>query len=108
VLRRRERSDLTLVAFCEQEGLKPASYHYWRRKIGRRDRERPGAAAKSRRRSTAPGGPTLARVRVIDDRPSAVVEIVVPSGLVVRVPEGVAIEHLRRVLELVRELAEAA
>jgi transposase-like protein len=32
-MQRFERSDLTVAAFCQSEGVSQASYYYWRRKL---------------------------------------------------------------------------
>jgi hypothetical protein len=42
---------------------------------------------------------------VINDHESSSVEIVVPNGFVVRVAEDASSDHLRRVLQLVREIS---
>ena len=100
-VRRRERSGLTVVEFCQQEGLAPSTYHFWRREIKRRDgtqKSKPQARAFS---ST----PSLAPVQVIEDRASAGVEVVAQNGLVVRVPEGATTDHVRRILQLVHQIS---
>jgi hypothetical protein len=39
VLSRQHRGGLTAHAFCQRERLKESAFYYWRREIGRRDRE---------------------------------------------------------------------
>jgi transposase-like protein len=36
-MQRFERSDLTVAAFCQSEGVSQASYYYWRRKLRARN-----------------------------------------------------------------------
>jgi hypothetical protein len=62
-------------AFCAGRGLQEASFYGWRRTLRERDRQRPAV----RRR------PTLVPLRVV---PDAVLEVVLPAGLVVRLPAG--------------------
>jgi hypothetical protein len=91
-----------VLDFCEREGLKPTTFHFWRREIQRRDDEL--ATVKSRRAAaTAPVA--FAPVEVVGDRPSGGVEIVARNGLVVRVGEEAATEHVRRILQLVHEIS---
>lgn len=102
-LRRRERSGLTIAAFCKRERLKETAYYYWLREIPRRDAAQ--APSTNSGRVASPGPPKFAPVRVINDHESCSVEIVVPNGFVVRVAEDASSDHLRRVLQLVREIS---
>ena len=43
VMRRQRQSGLTVSAFCAAEGLKDWSFHWWRRELAKRDREKPAA-----------------------------------------------------------------
>lgn len=99
VLRRREKSGLTVVEFCRREDLSATTYHFWRREIQRRDAEsRPRHSGPSRR-------PTLVPVQLVDDRSSAApIEIIAGNGYVIRVSEAATTEHVRRVLQAVSEL----
>lgn len=102
-IRQREQSGLTIVGFCKQEGLKASAFHYWRREIGRRDQQ---VMTNGERPDTPHANmASLVPVRLIDDRTTTGVEIVARNGWVVRVGEDTSTEHLRRVLELVCELA---
>lgn len=101
VLRRRERSGLTVAAFCKREQLKQTAYYYWQREILRRDAEQRIAADGD----SSASAPKFAPVRLVDDRESSSVEIVAPNGLVVRVAEQASSDHVRRVLQLVHEIS---
>jgi transposase-like protein len=71
-----ERSDLTVRDFCADHQISEPSFYAWRRELADRDRKP---------RPTAPPVPTFVPVRVA---PPAVVEVVIPTGVVVRVPIG--------------------
>ena len=99
VLRRREKSGLTVVEFCRREDLSPTTYHFWRREIQRRDAEPPSPHSDSSPMTT------LVPVHVVDDRSSAApIEIVAGNGYVIRVSEAATSEHVRLVLQAVSEL----
>jgi hypothetical protein len=69
------KSGQSVRAFCASRQLSEASFYGWRRTLQERDRlQRP-----------APSQPTFVPLRVV---PAAVVEVVLPAGLVVRVPGG--------------------
>ena len=63
--------------FCARRSLPETSFYSWRRTLSQRDRQQ---------RSATPRAPTLVPWRVV---PDAVLEVVLPTGLVVRVPLGV-------------------
>jgi hypothetical protein len=70
-----EKSGQSARAFCAHHQLQEACLYSWRRTLRERARERPAAKE----------SPSFVPLRVI---PDAVVEVVLPSGLVVRVPAG--------------------
>lgn len=70
-----EKSGQSIRAFCSRRGLSEPSFYNWKRSLRERDRFQ----------SPAPQGPRLVPVRVV---PGAVVEVVLPTGLIVRVPGG--------------------
>jgi hypothetical protein len=76
LITRWERSDLTVRDFCSDHRISEPSFYAWRRELAARD-EQP--------RPATPPVPTFVPVRVA---PPAVVEVVVPTGVVVRVPVG--------------------
>src|SRR5512144_3106417 len=95
IIRRHQRSGLSVHAFCEREGLKDCNFLWWRRELNRRDREKttslPRSAAEE---STTPSvSPVFLPVRVVDvgvapARPAMPIEILLPDGPTVRVPAG--------------------
>jgi transposase-like protein len=76
LIARWERSDLTVRDFCSEHRISEPSFYAWRRELAARDRKP---------RPATPPVPTFVPVRVA---PPAVVEVVVPTGVVVRVPVG--------------------
>jgi transposase-like protein len=66
-----KKSGQTIAAFCTARGLSQASFYTWRRQLAGRDRVVPAA--------------TFVPLTVV---PDAVVEIVLPTRVVVRVPAG--------------------
>src|ERR1041385_6308279 len=70
-----QKSGQSIRAFCRGRGLSEPSLYSWRRTLRERDRQRAALQPSAR----------LVPVRVL---PSAVVKVVLPVGLVVRVPAG--------------------
>jgi transposase-like protein len=68
------KSRKSISAFCLERGLSEASFYHWRRTLRQRDLA-PVAAS----------SPTLVPVRVLA---GTMLEIVLPTGLMVRVPVG--------------------
>lgn len=68
------RCGVSVRAFCRRRDLPEASFYFWRRTLQERDEQQATARAA-----------TFVPVRVVPDAP---VEIVLPSGLVMRVPAG--------------------
>lgn len=97
VLARWQRSGLTLREFGEKRGIPPSTLSWWRQVFGRAGAEAGnGAAAENAVVFTEV--PKPAKV----PRMPAVVEIVLPSGHLVRVPAGVDPATLQRVLQALR------
>ena len=102
-VRRQQRSGLTIRDFCRREGLKDWTFRWWQKELGRRDQ-----LADSPRRVDPADTPTVAApaflpVRVVDlesvaPRPPAQIEVVLPSGPTVRVPDGFDPQTLQAVL----------
>jgi hypothetical protein len=102
------RSGLSVRAFCEQEGLEPWNFHWWRQTLARRDREVPPARTVRRPNSMAelPVPAAFLPVRVVQDAASLAattpIEIVLPAGPTVRVTKGfdpMALDAVLSVLE---------
>jgi hypothetical protein len=71
-----QRSKLTVRDFCQAHDISEPSFYAWRSEIARRDLDHAKAA---------PATPTFVPVRVT---PSAVIEVVLTTGVIVRVPAG--------------------
>jgi hypothetical protein len=90
-LQRFLRGGLAVADFCDREGVSPASFYAWRRRL--QADPAPNAA----------GEPRLVPVRVITPPPSAAVELLLPSGLVLRLPPDTDFAWLRQLLALLAE-----
>ena len=98
VVQMQEESGLSVRRFCEQEGLGQASFFGWRRKFRAEEAERRDGSeheAESVR---------LAPVKVLGEKGNSAVEIVSPSGLVLRVADDAGTANVRRVLQLMHEV----
>jgi hypothetical protein len=85
-LDRFQRSGLTVPAFCEREGVSPASFYVWRRRL-QHDSPPPAADA-----------PRLVPVRFVTPPASAPVELLLPSGCVLRLCPDCDLDWLRQLL----------
>jgi len=107
VLRRQERSGLSVRQFCTDHQLSQASLYSWKRKIANRDR-RAGVRSerKGRKRSqpetvAKPDENTAVFVPVrLGTAAGSVLEVVHPRGHVVRVPAVFDENSLRQVLHV--------
>jgi hypothetical protein len=94
VLARWQRSGLTLREFGEKRGIPPSTLSWWRR-VFRHAGEEDGNGAAAETPVVFTEVPPPANV----PRTSAVLEIVLPSGHLVRVPAGADSATLQRVLQ---------
>ncbi len=85
-------SDLSVVAFCRSRELNLSSFYRWRKILD--DLDRP-SATRSRSDPEPLPGPSFVPVRVI---PDAVVEVILPSGVQLRVPLSVDAPQLARLV----------
>ncbi len=81
-LRRFARSGLTVAAFCTREGIAPATFHAWKRRL--RD-----ASA-----------PHFVPVHVTEPVAAPSVELLLPSGCVLRLAPGCDPAWVRQLLDL--------
>ena len=79
---------LTTSAFCDREGISPASFYAWRRRL-RHDPTPPAAEA-----------PRLVPVRLVTPPASTPVELLLPSGAVLRLTPDTDLLWLRQLLPL--------
>ena len=111
LLEQKRRSGLTVVEFCQREGLSTGAYYMWRRKLhGQRSRRTSQAAvvrpkdAPTRRKGKAPRSrPSVAFVQVPlpAASSSAWIEVVLAEGTVIRLPQQ-NLAALQTVLRLLR------
>lgn len=88
------RSGLSVRGFCRREGLSEASFYFWRRTLAERgaqasDRE-PASFVEVTPAASEPSAPTAA----------AALEVLLPGGVVVRVPAEFDAALLRQVVEV--------
>jgi hypothetical protein len=107
VLRRQERSGLSVRQFCTDHQLSQASFYGWKRKIANRDRragvrsERKGRKRSKPGTATKPDENTAVFIPVrLDAEAVGVLEVVHPRGHVVRVPAVFDENSLRQVLHV--------
>src|SRR5262245_49084251 len=81
-LHRFARSRLTVVAFCAREGIAPATFHAWKRRL--------------RDAST----PQFVPVHVTEPVAATTVELVLPSGCVLRLAPGCDPAWVRQLFDL--------
>ena len=87
-LERFRRSGLAVPAFCDREGISTASFYSWRRRL-QQDPTPPAADT-----------PRLVPVRLVSPPAKAPVEVLLPSGLVLRLSPDSDLAWLRQVLPL--------
>jgi hypothetical protein len=87
-LERFRHSGLTVLAFCDREGLSLTSFYAWRRRLQRHATP------------PAPDAPRLVPVRLITPTVSAPVELLLPSGSVLRLTPDTDLLWLRQLLPL--------
>jgi hypothetical protein len=87
-LQRFRASGLTVPAFCDREGISTASFYAWRRRL---------------EHDATPGGPEaphLIPVRLVPPPVSAPVELLLPSGVVLRLSPDTDLAWVRQMLSL--------
>jgi hypothetical protein len=87
-LDRFHKSGLAVADFCEREGISTASFYAWRRRL---QSDSPPHAADV---------PRLVPVRLVPPPPSAPVELLLPSGCVLRLSPDTDLTWLRQLLPL--------
>ncbi len=96
-LARQSSSGESIRGYCLRRDLSEASFHFWRREIGARDR-----AVADQRGSGAAG---LIAVEVVGDvQPSPLLEITCPGGAVIRLREGATVDVLTRVMQACQQV----
>ena len=88
-LDRFRKSGLAVADFCQREGISTASFYAWRRRL-RHDPAPPASDA-----------PRLVPVRLVTPPAGAPVELVLPSGAVLRLSPDTDLAWLRQLLYLV-------
>src|SRR3954462_5481931 len=92
-IRQQEKSGLTVPDFCRREGLKDWTFRWWRQELARRDRQPSTAVRRDQECGPTEAAPVFLPVRLVDleaasFRPAPPIEIVLPTGPIVRVTSG--------------------
>jgi hypothetical protein len=85
-------SGLSVAAFCRSRGVNKSGFHRWRNILDERDRSSPTPTPSHDRGHSSP---SFVPIRVIAD---AVVEVILPSGLHLRVPLSADAQQLARLV----------
>ena len=102
MLRQWRRSGLTIREFCSQHQLSEPSFYAWRSAIAQRDQERAASPAEPTATHVwAEAGPLF--VPLCLPASAAVLELVLPDGLVLRVPSGFDPVTLQQLLGALRQ-----
>jgi transposase-like protein len=101
VIRQWKQSGLSVREFCDWQGVSEASLYAWRRELA--DRDPPSGGASSKARSELSPAGQFVPVRVLADTPfpgesSPVLEVLLPSGVRLRVPAGCTRQTLADVI----------
>ncbi|HXZ47170.1 MAG TPA: transposase [Pseudolabrys sp.] len=106
MVRRWQRSGVTIRDFCEAHGLSEPSFYGWRRELAKRDEQAghrrawPGTPSARRHANDLP---TFVPLRVMATEPASALEVVVGAGQVVRVAPGFDAATLRSLLAVLAE-----
>src|SRR3954449_10201217 len=92
-IREQQRSGLAVRAFCLREGLKDWTFRWWRQELARRDRRTSTDPRSDRGGEPTEATPIFLPVRVVGQEPvlpqaPPPIEIMLPAGPTVRVPNG--------------------
>ena len=87
-LQRFARSGLSVPAFCSREDISPAAFYAWRHRLRSEARPSPDAP------------PQFLPVHLAEPPPSAPVELLLPSGCVLRLVPGCDPAWVRQLLDL--------
>lgn len=85
-LARFAHAEQSVAAFCAQEGVSPNSFFYWKRRLAQP--------------AIPDAGPVFLPVRVA---PAAPVEVVLPTGITLRVAAGCDLAFVRSLIDTLAE-----
>ena len=88
-IRDQQRSGLSVRDFCQRQGLKDWTFRWWRQELARRDQV-PSMATEVEQAEAAPAflPVRVVELEAVSPRPVPPIEIVLPTGMVVRAPSG--------------------
>jgi len=101
LVREQAQSGRSVREFCDARDLAESAFYFWRRELKSRDVKEGRIETRASAVSSASAAPLFAAVTVSGaEAPSSVLEIVLASGLRVRVPAGFDPQTLRELLSL--------
>lgn len=104
-IQRQKDSGISVRQFCEAEGLKDWSFHWWRREIDKRNREK-SSRKQHHSKSVARDGETTSFVAVqvepavSSDHVSNSIDVCLPTGLKLSIPPSFDEQALSRILHV--------
>jgi len=122
-IERQRGSGLSIVEFCRREGVSPACFHQWKRKLRGSRSASPRASTPARRRTAArqvaaphrqplqtspinagvaTGATSFLQLPVMGSRTSPWIELALVDGTIVRVPQQ-NLAALQTVLQMLRD-----
>lgn len=108
VLQRQRRSGLSIAAFCRSEGVAEASFYSWKRVLGggtaKAKKPRQAATPKAAREASPARG--FVPVQITREPDPAMIQVLWPSGLSVRIPAECARAEVEAVLRTVDGFAQ--
>lgn len=107
LIQQQQQSGLSVRVFCAQHNLAVPSFYAWRRTLTQRDLHADVTDAAASPSPAAAGDPAASLPLFVPLRlahgSAPALEVILPDGLLVRVPAGFDSDTLRRLLALVRE-----
>jgi transposase-like protein len=100
LLRQWDGRKQTVREFCAEHGVSQPSFYAWRRTIAQRDQQ---SAARPKATKAAEDRTAFVPVKVMGPTPNPMLEVVAPSGHLVRVPPEFDAATLRRLLAVLEE-----
>src|SRR5262249_31888254 len=98
-IREQQGSGLSVRDFCRREGLKDWTFRWWRQELARRDRQ-PSIGPPEERTDAAPAflPLRLMDLEAVAPRSAPPIEIILPTGSMIRIPSGFDPRTLGQVL----------
>jgi transposase-like protein len=101
LVRERAQSGRSVREFCDARGLAESAFYFWRRELKARDAKEGRIETRASAASSASAAPSFAAVTVTGlDSLGPAIEVVLNSGVRIRIPSGFDRQTLRELLSL--------